>query len=59
VFDRDARWEGTHPPAPHFWMHQLGTREKPRVKGPFLDAAVFSERVADLLSAASQKRPAA
>jgi hypothetical protein len=56
IFAPDARWEGTRPPAPHYWMHQLGSPRRPRVNGPFLDANVFAERVAAL--EAERKRPA-
>jgi hypothetical protein len=44
LYGPEARWDGDRPPAPDFWMHQLGSRSKPRVPGPFLDAAVFLER---------------
>lgn len=45
VYGRGARWEGTTPPAPDYWAHQLGSREKPRVPGPWLDGRVFLERL--------------
>ena len=45
IFGRDARWDGGAPPAPEFWMHQLGSR----VEGPLLDADEFAERVVALL----------
>jgi hypothetical protein len=37
VYDPGVRWEDELPPAPQFWMHQLGPPEKPRVKGIYLD----------------------
>jgi hypothetical protein len=53
VYGPDARWPaGAAPPAPAYWMHQLGEREAPRVRGPYLDAAVFADRVRALLQAA-------
>jgi hypothetical protein len=45
IYGRGARWEGTMPPAPDYWAHQLGSREKPRVPGPWLDGRVFLERL--------------
>jgi len=36
-------------------MHPLGTPEKSRVDGPFLDPAKFAERVASLLPAAKTR----
>lgn len=50
VYGPDATWDGETPPPPDYWMHQLGSASKPRVKGPFLDAAVFLERTRDLLA---------
>ena len=50
LYDRQARWEGDTPPTPVFWMHQLGSRRKPRVHGPWLDAATFLRRTRDLLT---------
>jgi hypothetical protein len=40
-----ARWEGARPPMPDYWAHQLGSKEKPRVPGPWLDGAVFLDRL--------------
>ena len=57
VFAPEARWDGPRPPVPYYWMHQLGTAQKPRIKGPFLDARAFSDRVAVLRR--EHKRPAA
>ena len=51
LYGPDARWEGERPPAPAFWMHQLGSPRRPRVNGPFLDAAVFLEKTRELLAA--------
>ncbi len=45
IFDRSARWDADTPPAPEFWMHQLGSR----VEGPPLNAGDFAERVDALL----------
>lgn len=54
LYGADARWDGERPPAPAFWMHQLGSARRPRVNGPFLDAAVFLERTRALLGAVRQ-----
>lgn len=54
VYGPDARWPagaGALPPAPAYWMHQLGPREAPRVHGPYLDPATFATRVRALLGA--------
>jgi hypothetical protein len=53
LYDRDARWDGDEPPAPAYWMHQLGSAARPRVDGPYLDAGVFLERTRQLLSGRS------
>ena len=50
LYGPDARWEGERPPAPAFWMHQLGSARRPRVNGPFLDAPVFLEKTRELLA---------
>jgi hypothetical protein len=49
LYGPEARWEGNLPPAPAYWMHQLGSRRKPRVNGPYLDPAVFLERTRERL----------
>ena len=48
LYGKDARWEGARPPAPAYWMHQLGSAKRPRAKGPFWDARVFLQRVQTL-----------
>jgi hypothetical protein len=49
LYPPGVTWDGTSPPEPEFWMHQLGSRTKPRVDGPYLDPAVFLERTRTLL----------
>lgn len=49
VYGPDARWPGATPPAPDFWMHQLGSPLHPRVHGPVLDPAVFAAHADSLL----------
>jgi len=44
LYGKDAKWEGERPPAPAYWMHQLGSARRPRVKGPFWDPRLFLER---------------
>ena len=39
LFDRDAQW-GNDPPAPLFWMHQLGIDEERQLDGARLAAEV-------------------
>ncbi len=41
LYDRSATWQPGAPPEPAYWAHQLGTKEKPRVNGPWLDGAAF------------------
>lgn len=50
LYGPDARWEGNRPPKPEYWAHQLGTKEKPRVNGPWLDGAVFLESLRKVAS---------
>lgn len=45
VYGPEARWDDGAPSSPVFWMHQLNSS----VEGPWLDAAVFGERVMALL----------
>ena len=48
LYDRDARWEIDRPPDPAYWAHQLGKKDKPHVPGPWLDGAVFLEKLRSL-----------
>ena len=50
VYGPGATWDGDRPPAPDYWMHQLGSSSKPRVGGPFLDAEVFLQKTRELLA---------
>ncbi|HET7218723.1 MAG TPA: hypothetical protein VFJ02_11785 [Vicinamibacterales bacterium] len=45
LYGRDAIWTDAMPPEPAYWAHQLGSKEKPRVNGPWLDGAVFLEKL--------------
>src|SRR5262245_51380007 len=45
LYGPDAKWEGTLPPEPAYWSHQLGSNEEPRLNGPWLDGGVFLERL--------------
>ena len=49
LYGPEARWDGALPPAPPFWMHQLGPREQSRVPGPYLDPEEFARGVRTLL----------
>ena len=51
LYGKDARWDGPRPPAPAYWMHQLGSARRPRAKGPFWDPAVFRDHTVRLLGA--------
>jgi hypothetical protein len=48
LYGREARWEGERPPEPAYWAHQLGSRNRPRVTGPWLDGSVFFEKTISL-----------
>jgi hypothetical protein len=48
LYGPGAKWDGDRPPAPAYWMHQLGSARKPRVKGIFWDPAGFREQVRSL-----------
>ena len=50
LYGKGTRWDTARPPAPTYWMHQLGTAKRPRANGPFWDPAVFLERTRTLLS---------
>lgn len=45
-----VRWEQPAPPAPDFWMHQLGGRDNPDVVGPLLDGPTFAAKVREAAS---------
>ena len=45
LYGPDAKWEGSRPPEPAYWAHQLGSKDKPRVSGPWLDGAVFLDKL--------------
>ncbi len=45
LYGPEARWDGDRPPRPSYWMHQLGSKRRPRVNAPFWDAAAFLDRV--------------
>jgi len=53
LYGPTSRWDADVPPAPAYWMHQLGSRRRPRVEGPWFDAKEFTRRAAHLLQAAS------
>lgn len=48
LYAKDARWESRRPPAPAYWMHQLGTAKQPRAVGPYWDPAVFLDKARTL-----------
>lgn len=50
LYGPDARWEGERPPVPAYWMHQLGSARRPRLRGPFLDPALFLDKTRELLA---------
>lgn len=45
LFDRGSEWNGSIPPSPHFWMHQLGGV----TNAPHLDPDQFAAQAAKLL----------
>jgi hypothetical protein len=40
-----AQWDGDRPPRPQYWMHQLGSKRRPRASAPFWDPGVFLDRL--------------
>ena len=50
IYGPDAKWDGELPPKPKFWMHQLGSKSRPRVDAPYLDPEVFARRTAAVLA---------
>jgi hypothetical protein len=53
VYGPGTKWAGDRPPEPAYWAHQLGSKEKPRMPGPWLDGAVFLEHLRALTPAGS------
>jgi hypothetical protein len=47
IYPPGVRWEGSTPPAPAFWMHQLGVLESSSI--PRLDGSLFERHVHALL----------
>ncbi|HZY95758.1 MAG TPA: hypothetical protein VFE35_01515 [Candidatus Cybelea sp.] len=45
LYGKGARWVGSMPPKPAFWMHQLAVTNAPR-----LDPTVFRQHVEQLLA---------
>ena len=50
LYGKDAKWESPRPPAPAYWMHQLGTAKQPRALGPYWDPAIFLDQARTLLA---------
>ena len=49
LYGPEAKWDGERPPAPAFWMHQLGSAKRPRVTtGPFWNPASFLDKARSL-----------
>ena len=48
IYPPGVTWDGDVPPAPAYWMHQLGSAARPRVSGPYLDAEVFLQKLRDI-----------
>lgn len=42
-------WDDADPPAPEFWMHQLGSPAEPRIPGPYLEPSVLLARARALV----------
>lgn len=45
LYGKGVRWDGSAPPKPAFWMHQLAVASAPR-----LDPTVFRQHVEQLLA---------
>ena len=55
IYGPDTRWEGSMPPRPAYWMHQLGSKSRPKVRGPWLDGTVFGGQVRVALGVANRR----
>ena len=51
LYGPEARWDGDQPPRPRYWMHQLGSKRRPRQNGPFWDPAAFLTQVRQAINA--------
>ena len=51
IYGPEARWDAEQPPAPAYWMHQLGSTTNPRVEGPYLDMPTFTAQLDRVLAA--------
>jgi len=49
LYGPDAKWDGDKPPKPAYWMHQLGSAQRPRALGPFWNPETFREHAAALV----------
>ena len=45
VYSPGVRWNGTNPPKPSYWMHQLGNKVTARTEAPLLDADFFRDQL--------------
>jgi hypothetical protein len=59
IYRPGVRWDGRAPPKPDYWMHQLGSASRPRVKGPFLDPKEFAANALRILRSSSPTSTAA
>jgi len=50
LYGKQARWDSARPPAPAYWMHQLGSSRRPRVKGLYWDPPAFLDQTRALLT---------
>lgn len=57
LYGPETTWDGDLPPVPRFWMHQLGTRARPRVRGLYLEPAVFARQTLALLESGPALTP--
>lgn len=49
----DAKWADERPPVPAYWMHQLGSKRRPRVEAPFWDPQIFLQKARAALASGS------
>ncbi len=45
LYGPEATWTGDRPPVPAYFMHQLGSKRRPRVRGDWWDPARFLLRL--------------
>jgi hypothetical protein len=56
IYGPEMRWDGSLPPAPSFWMHQLHLPVRSGISGSFLDPTIFAAHADSALAAVGLSR---